>query len=552
MRAGIRTVLFKRSARQGAASPIGAILARTPAGFIAAAMLALAFAGHASAAPQTILTCAKPKTAAYYLNGIFTSQIQAENQFNALGAAYSEDARDFGPAHEIGLLYNYSAGADDVLEANYLNSLTKFLGSGRDVSLGDFTGPVDVAAADAPSMAAIRAARLADRIKQYNENWRRSAACFDDGGALADDEIIASCLHDPRFQMAEIESSLDAGANVVLIGYSEGSIFAELYRAFLSDRPAKVHNVLVGSPVVSALTSEPATLRIADPGDPVANLAQPNIGLTAATGAKYGAEKHMFVDSYLRHHREAIVRAIAEQSYRPQEALNRRIAGDALGPRFGVVAFDFLTGAQIPLDQRWDNAPAAGFVPNRLAPRRMVGANGIEEPICAQFDKISPTGETACVFDLGLYCADLVKYPRKFRSVDDARADDQGRQPIGSVSLAANIPVGSSPLAIVSATRAGSTLCRAAPASWRRDQCAAGQRASVARFLSLETDDQGNDFATTRFSAEFGRIESRIVVDEDDSSAFIGFDFDLQAIPRRAAQRALSKEDAGTGAASAD
>lgn len=122
------------------------------------------------------------------------------------------------------------------------------------------------------------ARELADKIDQWNNDWKDENACLSrqlSGGG----SDPAQCNYDPVRHLNALNDALNAGEDILLIGYSEGSIYAELYRKMLiNDRgnsdpgtAIKVRNVLLGTPVAKPAES---SLSINHPGDPVGNLSK--------------------------------------------------------------------------------------------------------------------------------------------------------------------------------------------------------------------------------------------------------------------------------------
>ena len=271
--------------------------------------------------PPPKLACPSPQLPTFYLNGVRTS---AENALQELWSlrntlvAHSFFTNDSLPTERFHLLYNYSSkektsvpvfgdpGSDvddgcealQILKENYDRDLflpetrvrqfeDSYRATGANINDPSFTSD---------AIATGLARELRERLAEFNDDWQV-------GGIYAkwlniEQKKLGSFGYRPDQHISQIS---DATQNVpgIVVGYSEGSMFAEEYRQFFAAGESVRHGngdgteddtklfrrILVGTPInwdlvgESARTGEehPRTYKINHPNDPMANMGTPNL-----------------------------------------------------------------------------------------------------------------------------------------------------------------------------------------------------------------------------------------------------------------------------------
>lgn len=229
--------------------------------------------------------CLKPRTSAYFFNGVRTGFHDALQQADAVGAALAGGvmSEDSLKGMELSLLYNASqpalgTGAIDIEETNRLmrtlHELERIEAWKRDAKA--------VFATARPTMDALRNWSFARFIEAQNFNWNASKTCFDRPISEARRDV-GRCLRHPSFQADAIKARGRAGRPVMLIGYSEGSVFAELYKRMFNDDRTPVQAILIATPISETLLG-PGSARIVHPDDKVSAVFDPDTGKQKPVG----------------------------------------------------------------------------------------------------------------------------------------------------------------------------------------------------------------------------------------------------------------------------
>jgi len=305
-----------------------------------------------------ILVCKKPPENIFFINGIATHHLDAQLQLEALKheligeKPYSPLSKASVPDENVLLLYNYSNsrpqeeknykyasrrrpgiegaqdfardkidetrdGADltaDFLEAAYLLKYEAEYD-------GALHSPEDQEFIRSEILAG-RAREIADKIDHYNNDWKAASECLKRAERAEVD--VKDCWSDPESHLTALRNALVEDGQVITVGYSEGSIFAELYRKMLGS-PSSIRNVLVGSPVANISDS---SIRIAHPNDPIAKFSGDLIdaGAFALSADDEAIDAHSFVQSYLAYgsdEHKKILTAVLDQ-YRAGIPLRER------------------------------------------------------------------------------------------------------------------------------------------------------------------------------------------------------------------------------------
>ena len=388
--------------------------------------------------PTRILHCKKPNNQIFFFNGIQTTfdealaargdletvlledvltDISIKN--NPLTLLYNYSDREEGPSNNIidAIGNSLNGAADLVAEGDETKELISFLKRIRDnAELKKYTScarrrrdgtcanwsiDVDrflVNGVVVATQAELRGAWLADEIDRYNRNFAFSKGCH----ATTQDktqEFSERCLSDPRIQAAIIDQSVNSRDHITIIGYSQGSIFAEIYKSAQRGLSiAQPENILVGTPLASDLVSQGSTVINNLATDPVAQMGD-DLGGAALTLGQNGLSGHSFTDTYLAEpYREKISAAVASLS------VDR---GDAIAKCFGPN----------PEIENCDHGLHFTAIDRRGAIRLNISGTSLSSVVSAKSPNASVYSvnlERASSAESHLSCSNILKWPRQY------------------------------------------------------------------------------------------------------------------------------------------